>query len=69
MSEQATGSASAVLKQSIVTIQNLRGQLAKARGAAREPIAVVGLAVLPILLAMPETRRARAMDGAPARQP
>ncbi|MGY0063724.1 beta-ketoacyl synthase N-terminal-like domain-containing protein [Streptomyces sp. LZ34] len=44
MSEQAKNNTSEVLKQSVLTIQNLRRQLEEARGAAREPIAVVGLA-------------------------
>lgn len=43
MNEKAK-STSEVLKQSVLTIQNLRRQLATARQEAREPIALVGLA-------------------------
>lgn len=44
MSEQAKSSTTEVLKQSVLTIQNLRRQLARNREAGREPVAVVGLA-------------------------
>ncbi|MFE6775901.1 beta-ketoacyl synthase N-terminal-like domain-containing protein [Streptomyces sp. NPDC057702] len=44
MSEQAKSSTTEVLKQSVLTIQNLRRQLARSRAAAQEPVAVVGLA-------------------------
>ncbi|MFF2652407.1 beta-ketoacyl synthase N-terminal-like domain-containing protein [Streptomyces sp. NPDC058045] len=44
MSEHVKSSTTEVLKRSVVTIQNLRHQLETTRRAAREPIAVVGMA-------------------------
>ncbi|MDT0268348.1 beta-ketoacyl synthase N-terminal-like domain-containing protein [Streptomyces sp. DSM 44915] len=44
MSERPKSSTTAVLKQSVLTIQNLRRQLESERTASREPVAVVGLA-------------------------